>query len=259
MMSPTVTRREVLRVGPAVAAGVGVIGSSGTAAAEHLDEQDAATTIAFEEDVLLRYRPLLRINHLDVEPDALYGWVARSGDHDTAVAVYWCEYPRQEGVSPFGGYLSDSHWGDHEPCYVAFDPATNEVEEVVASVYHWMQGRYPRDALEYYQDTRPKLAPVNPWHQYRPTSTAGQDVELRDLQGEFEEWLDNGLEEDLEPGTVVDPWRMLGVNGREHWWRASLVSVDAQVAELGITLSKAPGIDIAGAAESDIDAVGRYS
>lgn len=188
------------------AAAVGSLSLSGTAAASHFDTQPEHVTIEFDRPTLERYRPMLNVTALEQLP-TLWGWVARSPDHDTDVCVFWAEYGTQEGVTSF-----DSHWGDHEPCYVVVDDATGEVREVIPSVYHWLAGHFPSPPTD---GDHPKLRVINPWHQYIPDPSADRLFDVHDFTTVFQAWLDNGLEEDLEPGVVVDPWLM---RDRGHWW-----------------------------------------
>lgn len=218
-----VTRRAFLRA-TATATGLG-LALTGTATADHPQHQPDHVTLTYDTSTLKQYRPLLEINHLDVRPQALYGWVATSPEYQTDVCVYWAEYSHQEGVTEY-----DSHYGDHEPCYVFVDSDTGDVEKVIASVYHWMAGTGHATALNM-QGTHAKLRVINPWHHYTSTDADGQQVDLGDLTQVFDAWRNNGLEDDLQPGTVVNPWLM---ESRGYWWRDDVGSLSTDALIVGL-------------------------
>lgn len=219
-------RRDFLRaLSLAGVGGAGVISSSGVsssgvAVAAHGDHKPDHVTLEHDGATLRRYRPRLdlsavRANPDDGPPNGLYGWVARSPRRATDVAVYWAAYGDQDGLLSDG---RDSHPGDHEPVYVAFSGERGEVVEVVSSAFHWLRRRSADP--DRFRGTHPELTVVSPWHHYAPgTAVGGEFVELRDLTARYDSWLDGGLGDALEPGVVVDPWRMLGPDGRRHWWR----------------------------------------
>lgn len=240
---PALTRRELLA--RLAAAGVATAGVATTASAEHYTEQDALTTLEYDESMLLDYRPRLVTAHLEVRPNALYGWVAKNPDFDTDVCVYWAEYDAQIDTGPWTYLIDTSHPGDHEPFYVAVDSQTGAIEEVVCSVYHWLAGRYTPEVLSFHDGTHPRFEVVKPWHQYRATTEDGVFVELEDLTGAFQSWLDNGMEDDLFPGAAVDPWLMLGADGRGHWWDSTTRALTLE------RLRGVPFLDVAGASRSD--------
>lgn len=203
----------------AAAATVGGVLATTTkpASAEHLERQSEYVTLSYDESTLRTYRPYFVVRDLDQLP-TLYGMVARSTEHDTSVCVYSCEYEFQDGVSPFPGMLSDSHLGDHEWFYVEVDEDAGEVVSATWSAYHWYAGRSDSPALPM-DGTHVTAHIVHPWHQYYLTTESGAAYEVNDLTAVFQSWLDNGLEASLEPGTVVEPWTMLGADGRTNWWR----------------------------------------
>jgi hypothetical protein len=196
---------------------------SGVTAATHPDQQPDHVTISYDQSRLADQRARL---DMAAEDEGLlvdqYGWVAESTEFDTDALVYWCQYRQQEGSTPF-----DSHVGDHEPYYVFVDSDTGAFRELVGSVYHWTRGR-TTDPLTDTED-HPTLRVVNPYHHYTATDASGRLFDVEDLTGEFEAWLSNGLEEDLEPGLVYNPWRMKGASGRSHWWRDELDDLDLPV------------------------------
>lgn len=226
------TRRQFLT---SAAAGLAGAAAAGTASADHPDSQPSDVSLAFDEQYLKDYRPLLVIRHLDVRPQGLYGWVATSAEHETDTLVYSAAYTHQNsGAEPLGIAAPDAHFGDHEWFYVFVDSDTGDVQEVVFSAYHWLAGRATSGSIPFYEDTHPKAHVVSPWHQFTLTQDEGVFVELDDLTEAFEHWLANGMEKDLQPGTVADPWRMKGADGRAHWWKntAAGVSTDAVYARL---------------------------
>lgn len=204
------TRRSFLRTAGTVALGAGVL--SATATASHFEAQPEHVTLSFDESTLKTYRPALDIPSQELDKFlGLYGLVATSPEYDTGCCVYWSSWTHQEG---WLGNL-DSHYGDHEPVYVFFDHDSGEVTKVVASIYHWMAGRSEPPAIPM-DETHPRLRVISPWHQYTAADGSGSFYGIEDLTSAFQSWLDNGLEDDLEPGTVVNPWIM---EGRGDWWR----------------------------------------
>lgn len=235
------TRRALLRTaGSALAGGAAVAVIAGVARAEHLDEPGSNVTIEFDEATLDTYRPRL------VMPSAawekfigLYGWVVRSPDFGTDVCCYWASYTHQDG---WLGNL-DSHFGDHEPIQVEIDSDTGDIERIRASVYHWLKGEVTADGAPLYDDTHPHLRVIEPWHQYtaaRPADS-GAFVDVDDLNGTFSDWLANGLEADLQPGTTTVPWRM---RERSSWWRDNVAGFSAN--RLIVRAARGIGVDQAG-------------
>lgn len=193
---------------------------TGTVAGDHFDQQPDHVTLSYPESRLQDYQPRLVMQ--DDDRDALIGhfaWQARSPEYETDALVYWASYTHQDGVTD-----RDSHLGDHEPIYLFVDSETGEIETVVASVYHWLAGKTTAGSLPM-TDQHPILKVIHPWHQYthpRDSTAGAVDPVLYDLQNHFDEWLANGLESALAPGTVVNPWRMLA---RPHWWRRDTLGV----------------------------------
>lgn len=206
------TRRGLLRT-VATGAAIGSVGlgaTTGSVAATHTDQQPDHVTISYDQDRLETYRPLVVTSHLDVKPTALYGWIATSTEYDYDWYVYFAEYAAQEGVSSY-----DSHYGDHEPVYVGV--ADGSVERLLYSGYHWIRATAAGESIPLYEETHPALYVINPWHHYAlDPQTRGSFVGVRSLVDVFEAWLDNGMEESLAPGTVVDPATM---RTRGDWWR----------------------------------------
>jgi hypothetical protein len=208
-------RREFLQAAGAVAGGGTVFSAS--ALGKHFDEQPEHVTLEYDESTLKRYRPELVMPAAAEEKlIGIYGWVARSPERDTSVAVYWASYSHQDG---WLGNL-DSHYGDHEPVYVFFDE--DGVTQVMASIYHWIAGRAPGTEIPLVDDTHPQLRVIEPWHQYTAAGQPGEFFDVDDLGTVFDSWLDNGLEESLAPGAVTNPWTM---RSRPDWWRRGTVGL----------------------------------
>jgi len=207
------TRRQFVRSGAAVATGTAVL--AGTAAASHLEDIPENVSIEFDQVMLEKYRPRLVFpTEAREKLIGLYGWVAKSPDYSTDVCCFWSKYTHQEG---WLGDL-DSHWGDHEPLQVVVDSETGDVVRVRASIYHWIKGEVVGDAIPMHDETHPRLRVLSPHHQYtapRPADS-GSFFEVDDLTGAFGDWLSNGLEVALRPGSTTNPWIM---QNHGHWWR----------------------------------------
>lgn len=229
------TRRQYLAsLGAAAGAGGLVFAASTPAAGEHYSHQPEHVTLSFDEDAMIAHRPLLVLRELDVRPLGLYGLIATSPEFDTDAYVYCASYSHQKSAAD--GWVPnppDEHFGDHEWFYVFVDSDTGELVEVVYTAYHWLAGRSVGDAIPTYEDSdgvHPKAHVVKPWHQYYLTSENGQFVPdgIEDLTGAFQSWLDNDMEKDLQPGTVVEPWwlsQTATTDPRDHWWRDAVGSV----------------------------------
>ncbi|MFC4553538.1 MULTISPECIES: twin-arginine translocation signal domain-containing protein [Halorussus] len=248
-----VSRRQFLRA-TALAGTVTAVGSTHVHA-DHGEHQPDHVSVTFDRVFLESYQPRLdltavKTNPEDTLPKAIYGWKASSPEHSTDVAVFWTAYSFQAGLSPFG---HDSHLGDHEPVYVFVDDETGEVREVIYSAYHWLRGRATVPPL--YDGRHPEATVVSPWHQYSlGASPEAEFVSVEDLLDVFNNWLDDGLEDDLAPGTARNPWKMSGRSGRRHWWREGRDGVSMNKLFYSSMLSISglvPGIDIGGASASD--------
>lgn len=218
----------------------------------HYAAKPDAVELIYDEPMLQTFQPQLVTDHLDVEPTALYAWRATdtSDDpHPTDVLVYWASYSHQDGVSPFGGFLSDSHYGDHEPIYVEVNKLEESIERVHHSAYHWLRGWTTSPPTT--DDGRPKMYVVNPWHQTRPAPEARPvdltDVDLRDLTDRYRYWLKNGLKEDLRVGSVTNPWIM---RDHESWWKpSSTFGLSINMRQYVANLSYSAGVAGADASE----------
>ncbi len=219
------TRRAFLRgVGLTAAAGaVASVSATGQSTHQHWDAQPEHVTLSYTEDVLLEYAPRFELEQEAREKlQGLWGWTARSQEYDLDWHVYTALYSHQEGLSPVGRWLSDSHLGDTEFYYIGVDADTGAVQRVVYDAYHWIAGR--RDTVSIPMDgSHPVATVVSPWHFYSHQNTSASEArsfeEIHDLTERFDAMLSNGLAESLEPGTVVDPATM---TARRHWWRSSV-------------------------------------
>ncbi len=254
----TSTRRGFLRgAGLAVAAAGG---ATIPAAAQtegdwpHWDAQPDHVTLQYSEGELLDHAPRLIFEQEAREKFmGLSGWTASSPDYDYDWHTYVAQFTHQEGISPFARLLSDSHLGDTEWYYVAADPDTGETERVVFDAYHWIAGRRTTSTLTM-DGQHPVSRCVSPWHFYSHANTPVEDAvaieEVRDLTARFDGMLENGLAEDLQPGTVVDPETM-DIGGRNHWWKSTVGdwSKDAALASTVYSLG------FAGADDADASAL----
>lgn len=227
------TRRDVLRGLGATA--LGSTAATGLASAEHSSQQPDHVTISYDPDTLSKYQPLLDISQSDREKlTGLYGWVAHSSEHDTAVCVYWCSYTHQE--SPLWA-PNTGHWGDHEPVQVEFNTETGEVTRVRASIYHWIKGEIPAsDAV--LSGTNPTLKVIEPYHHYtaQPDESVTSNLDVADLTKQFDGWLDNGLEQDLVTGASYNPWALRSESDFWATGRFGLRSTEATQARLAKSL-----------------------
>lgn len=230
------TRREVLRgLGLAATAGVGA--TIPAAAQErgdfpHWDAQPDHVTLRYDENELLEYAPRLIFQQEARQKfQGLSGWTATSPDYDYDWHVLFADYTNQEGLLG-----PDSHLGDTEWYYVASNPETGETERVIYDAYHWLAGKLTTASITL-DENHPVAAVVSPWHPYRHF-----DVDLEqavaidsvdDLTEGFDGMLENGLDQDLHPGTVTNPATM-DIGGRTHWWKNTIsgFSFDAWYATL---------------------------
>jgi hypothetical protein len=63
---------------------------------------------------------------------------------------------------------------------------------------------------------------IEPWHHYTADTLEGRLTSIGELSGRFDQWLREGLDESLAPGSVVNPWIMAR---RDHWWRSAVAGV----------------------------------
>lgn len=206
------TRRDVLRrlgaaaVPLAGAATVGV-GRSGATVAELESETPEYVSREFDEALLSRWQPRLRISHLDIQPHTTYAYVTRSQEQETVALSYWHTYRGQNGVVG-----SDSHFGDNEPVVVYINESTDELVSIAYSAYHWFAGRTSEPPTD--GDGRPQLYAVKPWHNHTVTTEQGQLVDLEHLS---DDRLSDRIRNDwpIHVPAIARPWVM---RRRTDWW-----------------------------------------
>jgi hypothetical protein len=228
-------RRQFLASLGAGAAGTATLGIA--SAAEPYSEQPEHVTLAYPESRLQDYQPLLVTSHLEIPPDYVYAWEASSPERDTDVLCYWAWYTAgQEGIAPAS---ADSHVPDREPVTV-FVSGDGSVEKIVIDGYHYLASTIPSETLTFSNGTQPRVHVIEPWHNYRTTTTPGEDVELRDLRDIYPAWLDNGWDVDRE--AVVDPWT---IQTKGDWWPRGTfgVNANATLAKTSRSVRDTTGVD----------------
>lgn len=226
-------------------AGTGVAiygGATAAAATDPYQPQPSTVRLEYDEAVLKKYRPKLVIEHLDIKPNFLAGWVARSNDRDTHVACYWAYYVAQSG----GGVNSAEHADDREPVQVHYDPDTGEVQQVIVDGYHYYAARYPEPTLV--EDTRPLLYVQKPYHFYvdQGQRSGGKDVDLEDMHDWYPGWIRNGWLVSKKAALV--PWEMFT---RTHYWSEESMWAGLTAFQYSVKLSAG----LAGADSADTDAL----
>lgn len=210
------TRRAFLRVAGTAAVGAPLLASQ--AAADHFEHQPDHVTLTYDQGFLETYQPELVLPYKSNQKFlGMYGWVATSTEYDYDWCVYCAEYSHQTGVSSY-----DSHYGDREWFYVAVD--AGDPAKVLYTAWHW----YKEETTQFPTagDTHPVAHVIDPWHHYVLDGSASSgtrpdvvDLGVGDDATKFQGWLDNGLEESLYPGAVVNPASM---QARDHWWREDI-------------------------------------
>jgi len=240
------TRREFTR-------GIGVAAVAPTMASvvrgDHFDHQPDHVTLTYDESKLLNYAPRLEMaQEAEEKFMGLWGMTATSQEYDDDIHVYAALYTHQDGLSPFGRVLSDSHHGDTEWYYVASNPDTGEVTQTISDAYHWLAGKLSASAMTM-DGTHPVSRVVSPWHFYSHADVTAENAtsidEVADLTSRFQTLLNNGLEDDVQPGTVVNP-TLMDIGGRTHWWKDSFRnwSRDAALARTAYKLGFAGAEDV---------------
>lgn len=190
-----------------------------------------ATTIEFDEQYLYEYQPLLRMEpSTREEHKGMYGYVARSDDHETDALCFWTQLTHQDGLP---GVSSDTHLGDHEPIYVFVNSETGVVDEIVYSAYHWFTGSQsitnPSEELQTAragEPTHPVLSVSEQWHNYSyETDVDGAFVELKSWPEVRDTWLRNEFYAPADVDVIEDPWQIRDSDG---WWQPG--TVDSWVA-----------------------------
>jgi hypothetical protein len=216
MTSSDASRRDVLAAAATVGgslAGAGATTSVASADGERSTLADV--TLSYDKAKIEEYQPELVLQSVEPRP---YGvWALHATKKGSGLnAVYgFTRYPYQQGQTEY-----DSHFLDHEPWIVWYDAATGTTERVDYAAYHWFRGHAFRDQLEFATDAekRPVLRVDPNYHHYYlySGSLAGERPEVNSLLDAIEDWLANGMDEELAVSQPYDPWAMMG---RESWWR----------------------------------------
>lgn len=218
-----------------------------------------------DTEFLNRYRPLLDASAVpyDNRP-TLYGWKATSPERDTDVAVYACEYAVQKGALTL-----TSHAGDHEWIYVFVDPDSGEVVEASYAAYHWLRGYLVSPSVYGGSDgdgnhVMFRIAPT--YHNYIPLTTVTDTSILLDVHGlgdyesatgPFYQWLANGMDSDLEPGAVHNPWILDSSGPLDAWWaREGSGRVNRAIVDAWAFLAFTVGIGIRGGEQASLGDAG---
>lgn len=241
-------------------AGAAAVGSTaaGRVAADHDTSVPGHVTITDPMDELEYYRPLLDLNTqtVEVNPTTIYGWKAASSEHSTDVYVYVTYYTHQEGITTW-----DSHIYDREPVYVFVDESSGNITKCLYSGYHWLKAETRTPPI--FKDStgeHPAFMVAEKWHHYlvdekksgyleSVDSLGNEDqLQLDGVNTKFEEFLDNGWEEDLLKGVVVNPWKMESPDV-ESWWASDREEILRQIY---VSVSRIPFVDIQGASTTDL-------
>lgn len=171
------------------------------------DTIPAHANCSYDRENVAEYVPEYEIDHLEIEPSAIYAAEFESTEFETDIYVYWAQYPYQAGVTE-----EDSHAGDHEPVYVLVDESTGAIERIQFSAYHYLKGTSTAPPTN--ASGHPELFVNRPYHHYTSqTIEDGETPQLRDFCGTYESWYANGWEASRE--AVLNPWSM---RTRDHWW-----------------------------------------
>lgn len=258
------TRRDLIRdagraaAAPAAATAATLATAAGVASASHAEAKpDHVLEPDGEAPELERYSPLLDLR--DVPADnrpSLLGWWIQSPDRDLDVAVYAAEYAVQRGVISL-----TSHSGDHEWIYVFVDSDTGEIDHVSYAAYHWLRGYVLDPYLD--PDTagdHPVFRVANRYHNYIPLNTTPDTAVRLDVDslgnyssrtGALYGWLDNGLEQDLAPGAVHNPWLLSSTGPLDSWWSDDTSMVNRLMVSVWAQIGFGFGVDIRGSAQAD--------
>jgi hypothetical protein len=214
-MSGTSRRRLLATAAKAAAsiAGAGTIASVASADGERTVPSDV--TLSYDKSKIREYQPDLVLQDVDPRPYGTWALHAESTDSGLNAVYGFTKYPYQEGETQY-----DSHWLDHEPWIVWYDDATGQTERVDYSAYHWFHGFANADQVAFATDARKRpVLRVDPqYHHYYLYSgeLAGELIETNSLLAKIDDWLANGMDEELALSQPYNPWEMFG---RESWWR----------------------------------------
>jgi len=237
---PSSTRRRFLRTLPA-SLPVGTLGATQlTAATEDTDYEweDDGDYIerSFDAELLRQYVPLLRISsEARSKFIGLYGFTARSPDHDTDAHCFWARYTHQDAAADDLGFwdeaagfiASDSHLWDHEYFYSFSDSSTGEFVKGIGTGYHHYPIEISAENAPLSQRHGPfeshlHLNVVDPWHHYTiDHHEKGQDpTEF----GRFESFLANrdswerqDIFKNSNPLAIDNPWSLADGRADSMW------------------------------------------
>lgn len=232
------TRRQFVASGAAITVAALTPTASATTGTTYQWEDDGdRITREYDEEELRAYLPYFDIEQQDLEQlIGVYGWIARSPDHDTDAYYYWMRYSHQDAAADRMGFLdravgilsSDSHLWDHEPSIIYVNRRTGEVEKAIVTGYH----HYPLEVSGSNAplvedrvpglDTHLSLYVVPPWHHYM---LADEDdvvdvtnhVGLRSFIDIRDSWERRNIFENSNPLAIDNPWAMADKRA-ESWW-----------------------------------------
>ncbi|WP_254810600.1 hypothetical protein [Natronosalvus amylolyticus] len=246
------SRRGFLRTLP-TSLTLGTIGSVQSATANEGTEYEWVNDgdyieRTFDEDTLLEWVPFLNISS-DARRKfiGLYGFTARSPDHDTDAHCFWARYTHQESAADDMGFWdeaagwmsSDSHLWDHEPSTIFTDSQTGEFRKAIATGYH----HYPLEIsamnaplTQFYgtRDSHLHLNVVDPWHHYTVDhNEQGQDPtyfgRFESFIANRDSWEEQNIFKNSNPLAIDNPWAL--ADGRaDSWWDES--TRDARAARI---------------------------
>jgi hypothetical protein len=212
---PDSSRRDVIRGVARALAGVSAITGTTALAAAAMREIPSDVTLSFDEAKIREYQPEFVLQGVDPEPYGVWAMHAKKQGSGLNAVYGFTRYPYQKGQSSY-----DSHYLDHEPWIVWYDAATGTTERVDYAAYHWFRGHAFRDQLAFASDDRKRpVLRVDPqYHHYYlySGSLAGERLELNSLLDAIEDWLADGMDEQLALSQPYDPWAMMS---RDSWWR----------------------------------------
>lgn len=234
------TRRQfAVSAGAAVASTVTLSRSSRTTTETTYQWQNDGDRITreFDEDELRAYLPYFDIESEDLEQlIGVYGWIARSPDHNTDAYYYWLRYSHQDAAADRMGFLdravgllsSDAHLWDHEPSVIYANRRTGEVEKAIVTGYH----HYPLEVsgenaplVEDYVsglETHLALHVVPPWHHYMLADTGDvadvtNHVSLNSFIDVRDSWERRDVFANSNSLAIDNPWT-LADKRVESWW-----------------------------------------
>lgn len=216
------TRRDAVRSMGATlvpTAAAGAVAGVAIAASSLESETPDYVSRSYDESLLKKWQPRLKVSHLDVEPYAAFAKVTRSNEDELTALSYWHTYRTQNGLTG-----ADTHFGDREPVVLFIDEEQSELRSVAYSAYHWMAGKVGDPRADSHDRVRFRAA--KPWHHHILTSDSGDLVELKHFDDEeITDLLVNGWEAHVP--ALARPWVM---QSRGHWWSNDIGSFSTDAA-----------------------------